>query len=427
MAAGQAQTSQMAVVALAAQIPQYTGKEDAKPWCQMIDKIKATAMLTNDVTAALAVIRFYPDSTIDKWYKYELEHGSLENLQIWHAVEAVEAQPDAQPPVVGNDAVPGGLRKAVMDAFGIKWTRDVLNKRLKANKEQEIGEPFKFWFYRLRPIVLKEIEMDYEGTNVLATKATKDILVERNCFNYLWQGMRQEHKYWMEPKKDELTTVRNLLDSAEAFELSLKGVQFLALSKPSTQAPRPPAAAAVSQNPSSGGKASKKSLDKAPDGACPYCGIPGHGLPHLEPKRQKCHKKEFDIAKGDIRDKHRDYPCKTQAQIKAEKKAFKEAKETEEAKKSAQQHGQLGAIPKISAITDSANQADPASQIASAPLSATPGALVPYTGHVSAVSGPPRGVHLPPGGQAFNYYGLPNPDYQTGYAPVFPMPDYEPK
>ena len=421
-AAGQAQASQMAVVALAAQIPLYTGREDAKPWCQMIDKIKATAALTNDVTAALAVIRFSPDSTIDKWYKFEIEHGTLQNLHFWDTVEAVEAQPNARPPVVGVIAVPGGLREAIMKAFGIKWTRDVLNQRLKANKEQEAGEPFKFWFFRFRPIIQKEIEMDFEGTEMVTTKANKAILMERNCFNYLWQGMRQEHKTWMEPKREQLTTVKNLLDSAEAFELSLKGIQFLAMSKSSL--PRPLAAAAVSYQNSTAETNTSKTNEVAPEGSCPYCGILGHGLPHLEPKRQKCHKKEFDISKGDIRDKHKDYPCKTQAQIKAERKASKEAKEVKEDEKSAQQQGQLGITPTpiVGAIfDDSAKQAVPASPFPNAPV--TPGAIVPYTGHVSAISS----AHLAPsGGQAFSYYGLPTNYVPAGNAPASQMPQYEP-
>ena len=309
MAASQAN---MAILAMAAQITQYTGKEDAKPWCQLIDKMKATANLSNEVTAALAVIRFYPDSTIDKWYKYEIEYGDLENLNVWDEVEGVEANPNAQPPVLAVTAVPGGLRKAIMKAFGIKWTRDVLNKRLEANKKQDAGEPFKFWYFRLRPIVQKEIEMDFEGTTMVTTKANKDILMEKSCFNYLWQGMRQEPKLWMEPKKEELTTVKNLVEAAEAFELSVKGIQFLSLSKPTV--PKPPTAAAVQKpKPTS----NPKNNDRvAPPGSCPYCGILGHGLPHLEPKRQQCHKKEYDEKRGDFFDRHKDYPC--QAPISSE-------------------------------------------------------------------------------------------------------------
>ena len=366
----------MSVVAMANTLTLYDGSSDAKDWCRLVDVIQQTAALPETMAAALAVMRFTPKSVVAIWYKFELEDDRLD-LSFWRNQDpnTVKAEP-------GSAAKrPVGLRKALMDKFSVKLTREVINRRLKENESQKVGEKFFFWFVRLRPHVKADIEHDMDENGILVGVDRPEMvkfMLERNLHKMLWNGMRPEPRKWMDPMKANLTSVDLLLKEAANFEEGLEGIKFLSL-KPPTQPATIPMAAAISAPSapasfSQGAQGSRKPEEPWRKIKCPYCGIKGHGTPEMPPERRECRRKQDDLNNGVKRDKHIDYPCKSEGQKRREA-ARKAKKDAEKA------NGQVSAITESTENSNEARGADS-------------GALVPFNSGagVSAVAAP-MGAH----------------------------------
>ena len=101
-----------AVLAVAHTILPFNGESkasgDTKTWCEQVDDVARTGGIDNKTTAAIAVIRFLPGSPVHRWHKFEKDEDNYPNLNIWHE----------------ETDKPGGLRKALMEVFEAKLTRN---------------------------------------------------------------------------------------------------------------------------------------------------------------------------------------------------------------------------------------------------------------------------------------------------------------
>jgi hypothetical protein len=328
-----------AVLAVAHTIIPFTGESktsgDTKVWCEQVDDVAKTGGIDNKTTAAIAVIRFLPGSPVHRWHKFEKDEDNYPNLNIW------QEETDK----------PGGLRKALMEVFEAKLTRDAIARKIAENNKQEVGEPFRFWYFRFRIHLKKEFALDYED-HTLDDETKKDLL-EIKYFNALWQGLRSEPRAWLEKDYHEkrFTTVKGLLEYTERFEESVGGIQFLKMKKPTQPRPPGPQAAAMNRSGGSGSGGSKPgSMSKpqkpreAPAGSCSYCGIVGHGLPTSPEGKKVCYRRTDDEKNGLKLDRHKDYPLKSFVAGQRAKKAAKKA-----AKAAQQQASSLLAITNESA------------------------------------------------------------------------------
>ena len=330
-----------AVLAVAHTILPFTGESktsgDTKIWCEQVDDVAKTGGLDNKTTAAIAVIRFSPGSPVHRWHKFEKDEDNYPNLNIWHA----------------ERDKPGGLRNALMEVFETKLTRDAISRKIAENNKQDVGEPFRFWYFRFRIHLKKEFTLDYEDHTL--DDDTRKALLEVKFFNALWQGLRSEPRAWLEKDYHEkrFTTVKGLLEYTERFEESVPGIQFLKMKKPTQPRPPGPQAAAMNKFGGSGSGGSKPgSMSKpqkpreAPAGSCTYCGIVGHGLPTSPEGKKVCYRRTEDEKNGPLgpNARHKDYPLKSFVAGQRAKKAAKKA-----AKAAQQQASSLLAITNESA------------------------------------------------------------------------------
>lgn len=334
-----------AVLAVAHTILPFNGESkasgDTKTWCEQVDDVARTGGIDNRTTAAIAVIRFLPGSPVHRWHKFEKDEDNYPNLNIWHE----------------ETDKPGGLRKALMEVFEAKLTRDAIARKIAENNKQEVGEPFRFWYFRFRTHIKKEFALDYEDHTL--DEDTKKALLEIKYFNALWQGLRAEPRAWLEKDYYEkrFTTVKGLLEYTERFEESVPGIQFLKMKRPTQPRPPGPQAAAMNKFGGSGSGGSKPgSMSKpqkpreAPAGSCPYCGIVGHGLPTSPDGKKVCYRRTEDEKNGPLgpNARHKDYPIKSYVAGQRAKRA---------AKKAAKADAQQQASSLLAITNESADQA----------------------------------------------------------------------